>query len=131
MSLGPDKTICRDEYIEAMRQRLIAEDPALAENLENEGVKANFGALAEALFQVLTARAETLSTAAADPAFWQWVASMIVWAQAMTAWQAGVRQAFQNWAAAGPNVAFKNAVLALSSPGAPPAAPASLKGKII
>ena len=41
MSLGPDKTICRDEYIDAMKQRLIAEDPALAENLENEGVKAN------------------------------------------------------------------------------------------
>lgn len=131
MSLGPDNSVITQEYVAAMRARLAAENPELAANVDDPGVQKNFAALAEALFKVLTLRAETSSSAAADAAFWQWVSSMHTWAQAMSTWQAGVRQAFQGWApASAPDVTFKNAVLALPSPGAPPAAPASLKGKI-
>ncbi len=131
MSLGANNQICKDAYIAAMRARLAAEDPALEANVDLEGVQKNFGALAEALFQILTTKAEVSSAAAADPAFWQWVTSMVTWAQAMSAWQSSLRTAFQGWAPVNaPDQAFRTAVLGLTSPGAPPAAPASLKGKI-
>lgn len=131
MSLGPDNTLCKDEYVNAMRARLAAESPELAANVDNEGVQKNFAALAEALFRVLTVRAETSSDAAADAAFFAWVANLVVWAQGMSTWQTGMRQAFQSWAAPpGADQNFKNAVLALTSPGAPPVAPTSLKGRV-
>ncbi len=131
MSLGANNTVCKDEYIKAMRARLVAEDPALEANVDTDGVQKNFAALAEALFQILTAKAETSSDAAADPAFWLWAGNMVVWAQAMSTWQTSLRSAFQAWAPVNaPDQAFRTAVLALASPGAPPAAPSSLKGKI-
>jgi hypothetical protein len=132
MSLGADNTICKDEYVAAMRARLDALDPPLGANVDDPEVEKNFAALAEALFRILTEKAVIQSNAAEDPAFWQWVASMVVWAQAMKDWQAGLHAAFQNWApVGGADLAFRTAVLALTPPGAVPAAPTSLGGKIV
>lgn len=131
MGLGTDSTLCKNEYVEAMRARLDALDPPLGANVDDPEVQKNFAALAEALFNVLTVHSDVVSNAAVDAAFWQWVADMVVWAQAMKAWQAGLHAAFQSWApAGGADLAFRSAVLALAQPGAVPAAPSSIGGKI-
>ena len=98
-------------------QRLVAEDPALEANVDLEGVQKNFGALAEALFQILTTKAEVSSAAAADPAFWQWVTSMVTRAPAMSAWQSNLRPPSTGWAPVQP----PDHVVASARPGRDPA----------
>ena len=132
MSLGTNHKTCTDELAGAMRDRLDAEDPPMGANVNDAGVRRNFEALGEALFQILTARAETASQAADDEAFWKWVSAVTGYLGAVGAWQQGVRQAVQNWTPAdGPGQQLRAAVLALPTPGtAPGPAPIRLAGRL-
>ncbi len=130
MALTPDN--CKAAFVDAMRARLIADDPTLGANVDNDGVQKNLAALGEATRTILTADAEVLSNAAADPAFWPWMAAVNTWLGKISTWQQGVTSAVNAWAPTLPaDQAFRTALLNLAAPGAPPApAPTSLKGKI-
>lgn len=132
MALGSDNTICKNELIEAMRARLTADDPATAAGVDREDVRKNFSALGEAVYRIVTVRADTVSDSASDAAFWQWIADAQAWLEALAAWQQGVAEAFAAWTPTqAAEQTLKAAVKALPSPGTPPAgAPATAKGRI-
>ncbi len=132
MALGADNTICKREFVEAMRQRLVEKDPELGKNVDEVEVQKNLGALGTAVQQIATVYAETLSDATTDPAFWQWLGDLDAWLQSLSAWQTGLAAAFQAWAPVTPTEqALKASVLALAAPGPPPAGlPAELLGRI-
>lgn len=126
MSLGPDKTICKREFKEAMRF-IAGKNPSTGnDNVDDQRVDPNFGALGQAVYNIATIDAETTSDKTIDTAFWQWIA-------ALDAWQQGVVQAFTNWQPTQPDgQKLKAAVLAVPTPqlvSAP--APTKLGGKII
>jgi hypothetical protein len=132
MTLGADHTGCTTEFIEAMRARLVEDDPGAGANVDQEPIKKNFAALGLAVYRIATVRAETASDGAADAEFWAWVAGVQDWLGQLAAWQAGVVQAFTNWAPAEPaEVNLRTLVRAVPSPGPPPgAAPVRLRGRI-
>lgn len=119
MSLGPDKTICKKAFVDAMR-------PIAGDNVDLPQVNPNFGALGLAVYNILTQDAETSSNSTIDATFWKWVA-------ALDAWQQGVVQAFTNWQPTQPDgQALKAAILAVPTPqSASASAPTKLGGKII
>ena len=119
MSLGADNTICKKEFVEAMR-------PIAGNNVDLPQVNANFGALGQAVYNIAALDAETTSDKTLDAAFWQWVA-------ALDAWQQGMVHAFSNWQPTQPEgLALKAAILAVPTPQSTAApAPGGLKGKII
>ncbi|SRR6266446_4664818 len=126
MSLGPDNTICKKEFTDAMRARLEADKPGSGSNVDLPDVQKNFGALGQAIYNIATRDADTTSNANIDPAFWKWVA-------ALDAWQKGVAQAFTNWQPTQPDgQALKTAILTVPTPQSTSApAPTTVKGKII
>lgn len=132
MSLGPDNTVCKTEFVEAMRTRLNA-DGLPGSNVDEPSVNKNLAALGEAVFRIATVHAATASSAAADAAYWQWVAAVTAWLGQLRAWQTGVTAAFTAWTPTQPaEVALKTALLAVPVGGPPPpAAPATLSGRIV
>jgi hypothetical protein len=132
MSLGNDNTVCTDEFVAAMRSRLDTEDPPLGGNVDEPGIRKNFAALGEAVFQILLARTETSSTSIEDAEFWTWVGRVTTFLTALAAWQQGVRSAVQNWAPVDPpGQQLRTAILAVPQPGAAPGpAPVELTGRL-
>ncbi len=133
MALGPDSKVCTAAFVAAMRARLNELDPPAGANVDRPDVHDNLAALGSAVYDVLTGtgKAETGSAAAQDPAFWAWVAALTAHVAALDTWQRGVVAAATAWTPADPSsLAFKAALLALPSPGAGPAAPTSLVGRI-
>jgi hypothetical protein len=132
MSLGSNHETCTGELVEAMRARLDTEDPPAGENVDKPQVRKNFEALGEAVHQILTVRAETISQAPQDASFWAWIAAVTGYLAALGSWQQGVRQAVQAWTPAdAPGQQLKAAILALPVPGAAPGpAPTGLTGKL-
>lgn len=127
-----DRNNVKDEFVEAMRVRLEADQPGAGENASHPEVQKNLDALGWAVIRTLTEHAEPFSNASNDAAFWNWVTAVNAWLNALAAWQTGVTNAFKNWTTATTAEAnLKNAVINVTVPGAPPAvAPASLKGKV-
>jgi hypothetical protein len=114
MTLGADNTICKKEYVDAMR-------PIAGDNVDLPQIQDNLGALGTAVFRVATVHATTVSNAASDAAFWAWVG-------AIAAWQTGVVAAVTAWAPTAPaEQALRTALLAIP---APPPAPTSQSGRI-
>src|SRR5215212_3135153 len=104
---NPDK--CTTELVEAMRARLNALDPPQGSNVDDPEVQKNFAALGQAVFQIATALAATTSDASEDAAFWAWMADVQAWLLKLSTWQAGVAQAFTNWApATAPEISLRN-----------------------
>lgn len=132
MSLGPDNAVAATAFVEAMRARLVAQDPALGPNVDDPAVRPNLEALGEAVFRIATVHAETVADSASDAQFWAWVAGVQTWVTALAAWQTGVRAAFAAWTPTQPaEQALKTALLAVAVPPAPPAAaPTALRGTI-
>jgi hypothetical protein len=132
MGLGPDREICKTEFVEAMRARLIAEDPSAGANVDTPPIQANFGALGQAIYRIATVHAETASDAASDAAFWQWVSDVNAWLAALSNWQNGVALAFAAWAPTLPaEQALRAALTAVAGPGVLPAVtPTGLRGRI-
>jgi hypothetical protein len=115
-----------------MRARLIADDPGAGANVDQPAIQANLGALGLAVYRIATVHAETVSDAATDAAFWQWVADVQAWLAALSAWQNSVAQAFAAWAPTVPAERTLQAKLTQSpAPGAPPVlAPTALQGRL-
>lgn len=110
---------CHTEFVEAMRARLIADDPASGPNVDRPDVRPNLEALGTAVFRILDVH--TASTVAADPTFWAWVASVNAWLNGLSAWQQGVSAAFAAWApATASETALQTAIAAVAAPGPPP-----------
>lgn len=132
MNLGPDKTICAKEFVDAMRARLDALNPPLGGNVDKPEVKPNLEALGQAVFRILTVDAETFSDVTADPSFWAWMAAVNTWLGKLSAWQSGVAAAFSAYApVATPETNLRTALLAVPAPGAPPTVvPSSLTGVV-
>lgn len=132
MGLGPDNSIAKHEFIEAMRARLEAKEAGLGANVDDPEVKLNLGALGKAVYLIATVHAETRSDSFTDSEFWQWVEEVNDWLISLRAWQQDIDIAFNNWtptAVAEQNL--KNALVAIDDPGFPPASfPASIRGKI-
>ena len=131
MALGPDETICKQEYIETMRTRMEADSPGSGKNMDDPDVQKTFDTFAQALYRVATLHAETRSDNGTDPGYWNWVGAVTAWMGAMAAWQSGVRHAVSAWAPApGTDQALRNALLQLGSPGPVPAPPTAITGKL-
>lgn len=132
MGLGTDNTICKTEFIEAMRERLEAEEAGLGANVDKPAVQKNLGAMGLAIYRIATMHAETVSGLSTDQSFWKWVADVNSWLLELENWRQGMAQAFANWSPTLPaEQALKAALMAMPSPGSPPAqAPTDLKGKI-
>jgi hypothetical protein len=131
MALGPDETICKQEYIETMRARMEADSPGSGKNMDDLDVQKTFDTFAQVLYRVATVHAETRSDAATDTDYWAWVNGVNAWLSAMAAWQSGVHKAFSDWAPVAPiDQALRNAVLALADPPAVPPPPSAMKGKV-
>jgi hypothetical protein len=131
MALGSDHQTCTTEFVEAMRAKLDQRTPPSGANVDRPDVRPNFEALGEAVFQILSARADTRSQPAQDPAFWNWAEAVSVRLAELRGWQQGLRQAVQNWSP--PDVAgqqLRAAILDLTLPGSAPTSPASLTGRI-
>jgi hypothetical protein len=90
-------------------------------------VDPNFLAMGRAINQILALDADPTSDAAADAAFWAWIAAVGTWMTAMRTWQTGVVAAVNMWSPTGPDVALKTAILNVAQPPAPPAPPTSMK----
>lgn len=129
--LGADHTLCKQEFVEAMRKRL-NDDNLPGSNVDDPSVNKNLAALGQAVFRIATVHAQVTSNAGADAAYWQWVADVAAWLAALRAWQTGITAAFTAWVpGTPPDVALKTALLAVPAPGAPPAAaPATLTGRL-
>lgn len=107
MTLGPDNTVCKQEFVDAMR-------PIAGDNVDLLQIQDNLGALGTAVFRISTVHATTVSDAAADAAFWAWVS-------ALAAWQLGVVAAVTAWTPATvPEQTLRTALLALGTVPAPP-----------
>jgi len=132
MGLGPDNTICKTEFVEAMRARLEAEEPGLGANVDDPSVQENLGALGQAVFQIATVHAEMVSDGVTDAAFWQWIIDANAWLSALATWQQGIAQAFVDWMPTQPaEQALRADLIAVPSPGSPPVfTPTNLRGKI-
>jgi hypothetical protein len=131
MALGPDETICKQEYIETMRARMEADNPGSGKNMDEPDVQKTFDTFAQVLYRVATLHAETRSDATTDAHYWSWIAAVGDWLSAMAVWQNGIRQAFTSWAPVHPvDQALQSAVLQLASPGPVPAPPSALRGKV-
>lgn len=133
MSLGSNyEIICKREFIEAMRKRLEAEKPGMGENVDNEAVASNLGALGEALFIILTSHAKVFSESSPDDSFWKWISDVNKWLTEMRKWQKGVADIFTAWnPVTAEGIALKTAFMNLSNPGDPPASgPDKITGKI-
>ena len=88
--------------------------------------------LGEAVFRILTVRAETQSDSTTDEQFWQWLTEVSLWIGRLREWQKAVVQSFEDWpAATPPEVGLREALLGLEDPRDPPELiPQGLKGKI-
>jgi hypothetical protein len=132
--LGSTSAICAEEFIEAVRAQLLADNPGapeVAAKADQPAVQKNFGPFAQAVFRIATARARVRSTAEHDAAFWEWMAAVTAWADAMAGWQQAVTAAFDGWTPAGPaEQTLRDAVLAAPAPGDAPAAPTEMTGRI-
>jgi hypothetical protein len=114
MTLGADNTICKQEYVDAMR-------PIGGDNVDLPQIQDNLGALGTAVFRLATVHATTASNAASDPAFWAWLAGI-------AAWQSSVVAAVSAWTPTAPaEQALRTALLGIP---APPAPPTSQSGRI-
>ncbi|HEY1180011.1 MAG TPA: hypothetical protein VGF17_27965 [Phytomonospora sp.] len=132
MSLGPDKTICATELREAMRAHLDTLDPPVGSNVDKPEVRPNFDALGDGVWRILTADAETLTAAAQDPAFWAFVTAVRGAVEQLRAFDQGLKNAFAAWDPALPasGTTLKSAIAGLTVPGATPAAPTTLRGRL-
>ena len=132
MSLGSDNTVCANEFITAMRNRLNQLNPPQGANVDDPNVRPNLVALGQAVFEILTADAQIHSDAASDATFWVWIAAVNAWLGKLSTWQAGLTAAFSAYApATAPEIGLRTAVLAVASPGAPPAGvPIELDGVV-
>jgi hypothetical protein len=133
MPLGPDPTVCTEQFVAAMRARLDELDPPAGANADLPDVRANLAALATGVYLALTGPglAQTSTGPAEDAGFWRWVAELTAEVAALRSWQQGVTAAFTTWAPAdAPGLALKAALLALPQPGPVPAAPSGLVGRI-
>lgn len=130
MSLGADNKKCAQALIDAMRDRLNQETPPAGDNVNQDSVKKNFLALGQGIYTILTVDAQVDTSG--DPSFWNWISGLSAWAVAMETWQQQVKSAFNAWTPANPgDTTFKNAVLAIADPPAPPvAAPVNVVGVI-
>lgn len=132
MPLGSDNTVCKMEFVEAMRARLAIDDPALAATVDKPGAQKNLGAMGQAVFRIATEHAQTVSDPATDAAFWAWLLAVNSWLVGAAKWQQDVRAAFNSYAPATPaEQALRNAVLGATLPGNPPVPPAALRGRIV
>lgn len=132
MPLGSDNTVCKNEFVEAMRARLAIDDPALAATVDKPGAQKNLGAMGQAVFKIATEHAQTVSEPTTDAAFWAWVQAVNVWLAGAARWQQDVRAAFNAYAPATPaEQSLRNAILGAALPGNPPAPPTALRGKIV
>lgn len=52
MALGTDNTICKNEFIAAVRANLEAEKPGSGSNADNPDVQKMYGMLAQAVYQI-------------------------------------------------------------------------------
>jgi hypothetical protein len=130
MALTEEPSVCGLAFVEAMRAVLALDD--LGDNVDLPAVRRNLLALGAAVRTILIDPADTVSDAAEDTGYWQWVAALGAWATQMEAWRAGVRAAFSAWAPAdAPGIALKAAVLGVQQPAAPPPpSPTQLRGRI-
>lgn len=71
MSLEGNSNSSKEAFIEAMRARL-GDD---GDNVDNEEVQLNLGALGQAVYDIL-AIAETTSDESSDTVFWDWIQSV-------------------------------------------------------
>ncbi len=132
MSLGPDNTICTNEFVGAMRERLEADKPGSGANVDLPDVQKNFRALGQAIYNIVVEHAETTSDTTSDYIFWQWVTDVENWLLSLSQWQQGMAKAFKDWSPTqADDKAIRDAITQLADPGSPPAGyPTSLKGKI-
>jgi len=131
MGLGPDNDIAKTEFINAMRARLEQEDKTLGKNMDDPAVQKNMGALAEAVYRIVTAHTDAVSTPQLDPEFWQWMEQVNHWLKELSEWQKGVAEAMDRWAATTQeNLLLKSELAGLKAPGELPAPPTSLKGRL-
>ncbi len=131
MGLGTDHTICKTEFVEAMRARLASDRPELGDTVDKPGAQKNLGAFGLAVYRIATSHAEVVSEADTDAQFWQWFESLENWASEISDWQRSLVKVFANWEPSQPaDEALKEAILRLPNPGAPPRPPHSLTGRI-
>ncbi|VFQ46329.1 hypothetical protein [Desulfoluna butyratoxydans] len=131
MGLGPNHEIATTEFINAMRARLEREDESLGKNMDEPAVRENMGALAEAVYRIVTAHTDAVSSSQEDPPFWEWVDQTHRWLQSLAQWQKGVAEAVDQWAAETPaNLQLKADLAALPQPGELPDPPTALKGRL-
>lgn len=124
MSLDPNN--CMQAFVDAM-------SPIAGDNVKLDPVQKNLGALGGAVLQIATVYAETVSDVNFDPTgFWQWITAVENWLLALSSWQQGVVQAFNNYTPTLPaEQNLRTALLGVTPPGSPPAsAPTAMKGKI-
>ncbi len=133
MALGTNNTVCIEAFVEAMRAQLLATDPESAHKVDNPIVRQNFEAFGDAVFRITVQEADVRSEMTDDPAFWNWLGALQLWAAQASAWQSGVAAAFaaMNPAAPGALADLRNDIMALTPPDPPPAAPTALSGRII
>lgn len=133
MSLGPDASLAAQELVEAMRATLEARQAGLGANVDLPDVQANFAALSQGIYRIVTVLAETRADAATDAQFWAWVSQVNAWLHNLSVWQQGMTQAFATWSAVtAAEQQLQTAVQAVPAPGEPSLlVPTTLKGRIV
>jgi hypothetical protein len=116
MALGADNTVCKQEFVNAMR-------PIAGKNVDLAEVQANLGALGQAVFRIVAGHAETSSSNSQDAVFWAWIEYVDT---VLATW----RQAFGSWAPTQPAEQALKASLLNTLPARPPR-PTGLKGDVL
>ena len=132
-----NRTVCKDAFVEAMRERLTPEGRDVASNVDREDIQKNLDALGHAVFDILTIDAEAISSTA--PAtlknFWVWINEVQAYLTALAAWQNALQTALDNFAGIGIPTAIdlqNELTPPIPSPPPPPLeAPSEILGKII
>ncbi len=125
MPLGTNNDVCKEVLKTEMGK-------IPGSKVEHPDVQPSFDSLSTAIHTILTDKAEVLSISGADTDYWTWLVSVSTWIKEMSTWQRGVIHALKTWTPTQPaDQAFQTELLALVSPGEPPAsAPIQLKGRI-
>lgn len=154
MNLGGDSDSSKQAFIDAMKDRLKdlneekpedkdIKEKALKEIDDPEGnAHKNLGALGQAVYNILTENAEIVSSPDETDhrSIWDWIQGVNSRLQALSEWQQGVRDAFDNWSPDQPpptdssepseDELLKAAILALPTIEPLPSLPTEIRGRI-
>ena len=134
MTWTPTSATCQQAFVESMRDRLEGGDSGerdAASNLEGVAVRANLGALGDAVHRIVSEHTVVRADADLDPVFWSFLEHVLASLRRLEARQRHLVSAFAAWQPTLPaEQELKTRLLTLAELPEPPALPDSVPGSL-